>query len=194
MSEPAGDVTRFLRDFQRGDLDAADGRLPEVVATLRRIAHRQLVSEAPGRTLDTVALVNEAYLKMAGAGGREWESRSHFYGSAARAMRQILVSYARARNAQKRGGGAPDVPLDDVLLFLDGARSDELVALDEALARLEEAVPRHVRVVECRFFVGLSVEETAEALGVSPATVTRDWRTARAWLRQALAPDPPADP
>ena len=184
---PEGDVTRLVRALNdEGRGERADALLPEIVETLRQIAHRQLANERADHTLDTVGLVNEAYLKMNHAGA-VWENRSHFYGSASRAMRQVLVSYARSRNAQKRGGGAEDVPLDEVLPFLDSARSEALVALDEGLERLEAAQPRLARVVECRYFVGLTVPETASALDISPATVVRDWRMARAWLRREMA-------
>ena len=181
-----GEVTRLVRSLKDGGDEAhADTLLPQIVETLRQIAQRQLARERADHTLDTVGLVNEAYLKM-NSDGADWESRAHFYGSAARAMRQVLVSYARSRNAQKRGGGAEKVRLDDVLPFLNGARSEALVALDEALERLEASQPRLARVVECRYFVGLTVPETADALDMSPATVVRDWRLARAWLRREI--------
>lgn len=182
-----GDVTRLVRALKdESGEDRPDALLSEIVETLRQIAHRQLAHERADHTLDTVGLVNEAYLKMSREDAT-WENRSHFYGSAARAMRQVLVSYARSRNAQKRGGGVEDVSLDNVLPFLDGTRSDALLELDEALSQLEAARPRLARVVECRYFIGLTVPETASALDISPATVVRDWRMARAWLRREMA-------
>ena len=188
-----GHVTRLLRELGDGRADAFDELLPEVLATLRAIAHRHLRGERPGHTLSTTALVHEAYLKLVGQSERDWQNRTHFFAVASRAMRHILISYARARNAEKRGGGAVHVTFEDHLPLLTDTQVDDLDALNEALELLEKLNPRHVQVVECRFFGGLTVPETAEALGVSTATVVRDWRMARAWLRHTLTSgEPPA--
>lgn len=172
----------------RSDPERLDAVLPVVLDSLRAMAHRQLRGERGDHTLGTTALVHEVYLKMQGYGRIEWTSRAHFYGIAARAMRQILVSYARKHAAEKRGGGAirSDLAPDD----LGEDPSEEwaqILAVDQALSRLQAHSERAARVVECRYFAGLTAEETAEALGVSPVTVARDWRTARAWLRTALS-------
>ena len=163
-----------------------DGLFAAVYDALRRIAHRELRGERDGHTLSTTALVHEAWLELARLEHIRWPSRAYVLAAAARAMRRILVDYAVARRAQKRGNGAVPVPLDDAVA-LAVARGDELLALDEALERLTAANERWGRVVECRFFGGMSVEETADALGTSAATVKRDWTMARAWLNQELA-------
>lgn len=186
LTSPDSDVTQLLRELGDGRAEAFHELLPKVIATLRGIAHRQLRGERSDHTLNTTALVNEAYLKLAGSEGKDWQNRAHFFAVAARAMRQVLVSYARARNADKRGGGAVHITLDENTPPLGDTQLDELIALNDALERLEELNPRHVRIVECRFFAGLTVTETAEALGLARATVVRDWRMARAWLRHAL--------
>jgi len=185
-ADPDGTVTRLLRELGAGRAEAFDELFPEVLGTLRAIAHRQLRRERPGHTLNTTALVNEAYLKLIGTDRKDWESRAHFFAVASRAMRHVLISYARARNAEKRGGGAVHITLDENSPPLAGPQIEELIALDQALQQLEQINPRHVRIVECRFFAGLTVTETAEALGVARVTVVRDWRMARAWLRHAL--------
>jgi RNA polymerase sigma-70 factor, ECF subfamily len=155
---------------------------------LRRIAHAHLRGERPGHTLNTTALVHEAYLKLVGVERVEWQDRAHFYAAAAGAMRRILIDYARTRKRVKRGGeNAVQVPLVEAL-DLAVERSEDLLALDEALTRLETQNQRQGRVVECRCFAGLSVDETAAALGISPATVKRDWDFSRAWLNRELGP------
>jgi RNA polymerase sigma factor (TIGR02999 family) len=165
------------------------GGLDDVFAAvyeeLRRVAHRHLRGERTGHTLDTTALVHEAYLELAKLDHVRWPGRAYVLAAASRAMRRVLVDYAVARRAQKRGGGVVAGPLDDAVAMAL-ARGDELLALDEALDRLTAANARCGHVVECRFFGGMSVEETAEALGTSPATVKRDWTTARAWLNREL--------
>ena len=187
MTEP-GEVTRLLAQASRGDRDAVDRLVPILYDELRRIAHRRMRRERVGHTLGTTALVHEAYLELAGLDRMEWRDRAHFLAVAARAMRRVLIDYAVQRRAQKRDGGRRAVPLDEVedILTLSGQRADELLALDEALRRLDAVSERQCRVVECRFFAGMSVEETAEALGTSPATVKRDWTVARAWLHREL--------
>lgn len=169
---------------------SADVLFTDLYTELRRRARGLRRGTAP-RTLSTTGLVHESYLKL--RDHRGWVSREHFLNTAARAMRQVLVNAAAARVAAKRGGGAWVVTLDEGL-GLAPARPEELLALDEALARFEQLSPRQARVVECRYFAGLSVEETAAALGIGTATVQRDWRFARAWLHQALAEVPAAAP
>jgi len=155
------------------------------------MAHRQLGRERVDHTLSTTALVHEAYLKLVDGESAEWNGRNHFFAVASRAMRQILTDYAKARNREKRGGGALHVSFDDAMPIAV-RRSDELVALDEALTTLDAVNPRQCRIVECRFFSGMSIEDTAQALGISVTTVKRDWLVARAWLNQALSDGPPA--
>ena len=170
--------------------DAPGGELPdlfsEVYEELRRLAHRQLGGERTGHTLGTTGLVHEAYLQLERFERIRWAGRAYVLAAAAQAMRRILVDYAVARRAQKRGGGAVVEPLDDAVAMAV-SRGDELLALDEALHRLAVMNERCARVVECRFYGGMSVEETAEALGTSPATVKRDWTMARAYLNRELA-------
>ncbi len=170
--------------------DAVDRLVPLVYEELRRVAHNRMRAEAVGHTLGTTALVHEAYLKLADADRMEWTSRAHFFAAAAVAMRRVLVDYAVRRNAAKRGGGRDPAPADAVAepRLVTDARADELLAVDEALRRLAAVNERQCRVVECRFFADMSVEETAEALDISPATVKRDWTVARAWLHRELAP------
>jgi len=176
---------------------AVDAVLPQVYHELRRIAHRQLRAERPGHTLSTTAVVHEAYLRLAEQYGTSWGDRAQFFALAARTMRRILIDYARRHRAARRGGPAHIVvPLDalersDASALAAAERGEWLLALDEALARLAQQDPRLARVVECRFFGGLSEDETAEALGISARTVSRDWTMARAWLHQALSNDGP---
>ena len=189
MSESApGDVTLLLNRVQRGDKQAESNLITAVYAELRRMAARHMRRERPGHTLQTTALVHEAYLKLIDQKGANWQNRAHFFAVAARVMRRILVDYARNRLAEKRGGGQPRLPLDEALVF-SKEKSGELLALDEALERLEEKDERVHRVIELRFFGGLSVEETAEVLGIATRTVKRDWSFGRAWLRGELGGD-----
>lgn len=181
-----GDVTRLLRELGH-DGRALDAVMPVVYDELRAIARRQLGAERSDHTLQPTALVHEAYLRLGRLERIEWLNRAQFFAIAARAMRRVLVDHALARRAAKRGGGAEHVPLDEALL-VSVEDAGEILALNEALARLEAREPRLARVVECRYFAGFSIEETAEALGVSPATVKRDWAVARAWLNRELAP------
>lgn len=183
------DVTAMLADLQDGDEAAVDVILPHVYTELQNLARRQLRGERDGHTLDTGALVNEAYLKLVKQDRATWQNRAHFLGVAAIAMRRILINYAKKRRAEKRGGGAI------LATYEDGdvghvTRTDELLALDEALHQLAERSERQARVVEMWFFGGLTHAEIAEALGVSEPTIRRDWRVARAWLSHALRDDP----
>ncbi|MFW6079093.1 MAG: ECF-type sigma factor [Gemmatimonadota bacterium] len=165
-----------------------DDLVPLVYAELRRIAHHRLRGERDGHTLDTTALVHEAYLKLSRLDRIDWQGRTHFLAVAAQAIRRVLIDHAVARNAQKRGGGRARVPLDSISLGSD-QHVEELVALSDALDRLKAIDERQARVVECRFFAGMTIRETAEAIEVSPATVKRDWRLASAWLYRELADD-----
>ena len=183
-----------LRDGD-GDRDALDRLLPQVYDELHAMAHRQRRSWHGDLTLNTTALVHEAYLKLVDQTTADWQSRAHFVAVAARAMRHILIDYARRRRAQKRGGDVEKISLEafpNVLagnITVDAQRADELLALDAALERLEALNARQSRVVECRFFGGLTIDETAAALGVSPATVKRDWTLAQTWLYQQMKSD-----
>jgi RNA polymerase sigma factor (TIGR02999 family) len=180
-------VTELLRQLSTGRPGAADDLLPVVYGELRRLAHRQLTAERAGHTLNTTALVHEAYLRL-GLDRISWHDRAHFFAVAARAMRRVLIDYAEARRAAKRGGGAAHVTLDETVAGPQH-RIDDLLAINEALNRLEQVDARQVMVVECHVFAGMSLEDTAVALGVSPATVSRDWALARAWLNRALDPN-----
>ena len=181
-------MTRLLEAAEAGDSDALDRLVPLVYEDLRRVAHRQLDREGGGHTLQTTALIHEAYLKLAGGGSVSATSRAHFLAIAARAMRQVLVDYARRRKAAKRGGGVISVTLGDEPQPAD-ASAEDLLALDEALEQLD---PRQRQVIECRFFGGMEEKDIAAVLGVSERTVRRDWVKARAWLYQALYPDRPS--
>ena len=183
-SSPA-QITELLLRWGQGDEHALDTLTPLIYQDLRRLASYILRSERPGHTLQPTALVNEAYLKLAGQEKLRWQNRSHFFAVAARVMRHVLVDYARSHLRAKRGGGAPVLSLDEALVFAP-ERSAEVLALDEALNRLAAVDPRKTRVVELRFFGGLGVEETAEVLQISPNTVMRDWNMAKAWLRRDM--------
>ncbi|HSM14475.1 MAG TPA: sigma-70 family RNA polymerase sigma factor [Thermoanaerobaculia bacterium] len=182
---PVGQVTLLLRQMQGGDREAFDRVVPLIYDELRRVARAQLRRVAPGRTLDTTGLVHEAYLKMAGQQGLEVESRRHFLAVSAHAMRQILVDYARARLAAKRGGGEVRVTLEEQTAVTE-AEAGRLLDIDRALEGLRAESERMAKIVECRYFAGLTEEETAEALDTSLRTVQREWKRARAWLREAL--------
>jgi RNA polymerase sigma factor (TIGR02999 family) len=184
-------VTQLLAKVGAGNQAAFDEVFPLVYAELRRIAAREMRREKPGRTLQTTALVHEAYLRLLKDASLSFENRAHFLGIAARAMREILIEHARARAARKRGGGAVRLTLDDLVAPVPSLSIDVL-ALDEALQRLARLDERHARVVELRYFGGLSVEETAVALELSPATVKRAWTIARAWLYRELGGSGPA--
>ncbi len=180
-----GEITKLLDSWQRGDQAAREALIPLVYNELRRLARHRLWNQRPDHTLQSAALVNEAYLRLVQHKPPEWQNRAHFYGVAAQMMRNILVDYARNRLAAKRGGEAERLTLKTDLL---PARQEEvdLVALDEALNKLASLDQRQSRVIELRFFGGLSIEETAAVMGLSPATVKREWVTARAWLQREL--------
>ncbi len=184
-SPTAHQVTQLLVRWREGDQRALDELMPLVYKELRRLAAHYMRGERPGHTLQTSALVNEAYLRLAGHEQIEWQNRAHFFAVAAQAMRRILVDHARRSGNQKRGGDAHKVALDEALV-VSSERNAEVVALDDALALLAEIAPRKSQLVELRFFGGLSIEETAEVLKVSPGTVMRDWTFAKAWLRREI--------
>jgi RNA polymerase sigma-70 factor, ECF subfamily len=187
MISPEGpDVTRLLQSWSDGDRGALDELMPEVHAELHRLARGYISRERRGHTLQPTALINEAYLKLAGEHGMQWRSRSHFVAVAAQFMRFILVDHCRKRGYAKRGGGAVRVTFDENLNVSD-RRGAELLQLDEKLRELEAQDPRKSRIAELRFFGGLTVEETADALSVSVATVMRDWRITKAWLQRELS-------
>jgi RNA polymerase sigma-70 factor, ECF subfamily len=178
-------VTRLLRAWGQGEDAALEELVPLVHQELRRLARRYMCGERPGHTLQTTALLNEAYLRLVNSRQVNWQNRAHFFAISAQLMRRILVDYARARAYQKRGGGVPKVTLDEALM---GPQEKEhnLVALDDALEALANVDPRKSKVVELRFFGGLSVDQTAEVLKVSPDTILRDWRLAKAWLAREM--------
>jgi RNA polymerase sigma factor (TIGR02999 family) len=179
-------VTRMLIDARDGDAGAVEKLLPLVYEQLRAIARRNMQQERAGHTLEATALVHEAYLRLVGDHDVQWDSRAHFYVAAAEAMRRILIDHARGHSRQKRGGGRHRVPLDVVDLATEDD-PDEILAVDEAFRRLQKEDPDAARVVHLRFYAGLSVEETAAALGMSERSVAREWAYARAWLQGVLA-------
>jgi RNA polymerase sigma factor (TIGR02999 family) len=178
-------ISRLLADWGRGDENARDALIPVVYDELRRIARRYLRTERPDHTLQSAALVNEAYLRLTRHPAPRWQNRAHFFGVAARLMRHILVDHARHRVAAKRGAGVARLALDPEIMSL-GKTDVDLLALDDALGRLSVLDAQQGRLVELRFFGGLSIEETATVLDISPATVKREWVTARTWLKREL--------
>jgi RNA polymerase sigma factor (TIGR02999 family) len=183
--DPSLDITQLLRAWSGGDRTALDRLTPAVYQELRRIARGYMRRENQGNTLQTTALVNEAYLRLVDVANVGWQDRAHFFAVAAQMMRRILVDAARARASGKRGGGVRRAYLDQIP-DISAGRDTELIALDDALQALAELDPRKVRVIELRYFGGLSVEETAEALRISPRSVLRDWNLAKAWLSREL--------
>jgi RNA polymerase sigma factor (TIGR02999 family) len=186
------EVTRILSAIEHGDPGAAEQLLPLVYDELRQLAAQKLAQEKPGQTLQATALVHEAYVRLVGGGdaaacrGQRWDSRGHFFASAAEAMRRILIDRARQKRSHKRGGGRKKLDVDAVDLATQAA-PDQLLALDDALAKLARADPPAARLVELRYFAGLTVEEAGKALGMSTATAYRHWKYARAWLHGELA-------
>lgn len=181
-SSPPHEVTQLLIAWGNGDKAALDQLMPLVHEELRRLARHYMSRERPGDTLQPTALVNEAYLRLVDQEDMRWENRAHFFGIAARIMRQVLVDRARARNAAKRGGGDYKLDLTDISDLPDQGRQLNLLALDHALDGLASFDPQQSRIVELKFFGGLSIEETAVVIGVSPATVKREWALAKSWL------------
>ena len=183
---PPNQVTLLLQGWRNGDRKALDALLPLVYQELRRLAHFQLRNERPDHTLQSAALVHEVYLRLIGLNPPQWESRTHFFAIAAQLMRQILVDYARRHVAAKRGGGACKLSLEEATV-LSRQKDVDVLSLDDALNALAIIDPRQSRVVELRYFAGLSLEEISEALEIAPATVQRDWTTARAWLHREIS-------
>jgi RNA polymerase sigma factor (TIGR02999 family) len=185
MDSPQADVTALLSELTQGNQEAAEKLIPVVYDELKRLARAYMRRERPDHTLQTTALVHEAYLKLVRQQSVNWQGRSHFFGIAAQLMRRILVDHARGHLREKRGGAKVVLPLDEALVF-SPEHSEELVKLNEALERLAKLDPRQGKIVELRFFGGFSVEETSEFLGVSPKTVKRDWAVAKVWLHGEL--------
>jgi RNA polymerase sigma factor (TIGR02999 family) len=184
--DPPSEVTQLLQVWRGGDRKALEALFPLVYKELRRLAHFQLRNERPNHTLQSAALVHEAYLRLVGMGHPRWESRTHFFAIAAQLMRQILVDYARRHGAAKRGGSVCKLSLDDATM-MPRRKDVDVVALDDALIGLAKIDPRQSRVVELRFFAGLSLEQVSEVLEIAPATVQRDWTAARAWLHREIS-------
>ena len=186
MSDDSENVTQLLQDWSKGNQQALEELLPLIYDELRHLAHNFLYSERPGHTLQTTALAHEAYLKLIDQKRVDWQNRAHFFAIAAQAMRRILIDSARRRAAQKRGSAGEKVSLAEVSDISTDSHTD-LLALDEALNRLAAMDPDQSRIIELRYFGGLTIEETAEVMKTSPATVKRDWQMARAWLHQELS-------
>jgi RNA polymerase sigma factor (TIGR02999 family) len=191
QQDSSNPVTALLIRWREGDPQALEALMPLVYEELRRLAHYYLQRERREHTLQSTALVHEAYLRLAGQNAPQWQNRAHFFGIAAHLMRQILVEYARGHSAAKRGGSACKLTLDEAELLTSQVDVD-VVALDRALTELSEVDVQQGRIVELRFFGGLTIEDTSELLGISPATVKRDWITARAWLHRAIYGESPA--
>lgn len=186
QTQPTQNVTSLLLDFEKGDRNALEKLLPHVYAELKRIATRYMRKEREGHTLQSTALVHEAYMKLVDQNSVKWQNRAHFFGVAAQIMRRILIDHARVKKAVKRGGNQIRLSFDERLHW-GQAGSPDLLALDQAMKRLEKIDERQSRVVELRYFGGLSIEETAQVLKTSPATVKRDWTMAKAWLHRELS-------
>jgi RNA polymerase sigma-70 factor, ECF subfamily len=185
-SLPPQEVTQLLVDWGNGNQAALDRLMPLVYTELRQLAHRYMRRERPGHTMQTTALIHEAYLRLVDQNQVRWQHQAHFFGIAARLMRQILIEHARSHTRVKRGGGVGTISLDEAAV-VSQMRAMELLALDDALERLATIDPRKSQVVELRFFGGLSVEEAAQVLNIAPNTVLRDWRMAKAWLRREIS-------
>jgi RNA polymerase sigma factor (TIGR02999 family) len=183
--EPSNEITELLVAWSGGDKKALDELMQIVYEELRRLAHRQLAKERQDHTLQTTALVNEAYLKLVDQKRVKWQGRSHFFALSSQLMRRILVDYARSRQYAKRRGGKSTLPLDEALIVAP-ERASEMIALDEALTELAKHDERKARIVELRFFAGMSIDETSDLLGVSPGTVMKDWTLAKAWLQREM--------
>lgn len=192
MTPSAKSITQLLVEWRDGDETAVNRLIPLVYEELRRLAHLYMRRERPGHSLQTTDLLNEAYLRLVDHRGMRWQNRAHFYAVAAQAMRRILVDHARSRGYLKRGGGKPHVALDEVA-DLAQEKAAEIIMLNDALTELAALDQRKSKIVELRYFGGMSVEETAEVLGISPITVMRDWNTAKGWLLRALSPEARTD-
>jgi len=186
MEENSQHITQLLNQWSNGDAEVLDDLMPLIYVELRRQASGYLRRERVNHTLQPTALINEAYLKLIDQRDVKWQNRAHFFAIAAQAMRRILVDYARERHREKRGGAAENLPIDEALTIVSQEKSVDLVALDEALNKLAKFDERQSRVVELRYFSGLSIDETAEVLNVSNVTIRRDWNMAKAWLHQEI--------
>ncbi len=185
-ADKSREITRMLHEWSDGRREALEDLMPLVYNELRRQASRYLRRKRIGHTLQTTALIHEAYLKLIEQRDVNWQNRAHFFGIAAQAMRRILVDYAKTRHREKRGGAGENLPLDEARFIAFKEKSIDLIALDEALTQLAKFDDQQARVVELRYFSGLSIEETAEVLKISPATVKRDWTIAKAWLKREI--------
>jgi RNA polymerase sigma-70 factor (ECF subfamily) len=185
MSEHAGEITKLLGQLRSGNDSAAAELVPLIYAELHQLAASCMRRERPGHTLQATALVNEAYIRLLGQREVDWQNRSHFFGIAAQVMRRVLLDYARKHHAAKRGGPHEKFRIDEALLVSDD-QLEAVLSIDESLSRLEKIDPRQSRVVELRYFAGLNVEQTAVALGISTATVKREWQFAKAWLQREM--------
>ena len=185
--EPQGEVTLLLAQLREGNPDAVNQLVPLVYDELRRMAAAYMRRERAGHTLQATDLVNEAYVRLAGGDAGQWQNRAHFFGIAANSMRQVLLDHARKRHAEKRGGAHAQKVDIDAELIVGYDSLDDVLVVDELLGRLEKIDPRQGRLVELRFFAGLTGDETAEAMGISAATVKREWRSAKAWLNREMA-------
>ena len=185
--EKSREITRMLREWSEGRIEVTDELMPLVYDELKRQASSFLRKERAGHTLQTTALIHETYLKLVDQREVNWQNRAHFFGIAAQAMKRILVDYAKARHREKRGGTGGNLPLDEARFLKSGEKDVDLVAVDEALTRLAEFDPQQARLVELKFFGGFSIEEIAETLQISPATVKREWNSAKSWLRLEIS-------
>jgi RNA polymerase sigma-70 factor, ECF subfamily len=188
MSAPGDNVTLLLAQLREGNREAASQLIPLIYNEMRRMAGAYMQRERPGHTLQPTALVHEAYMRLAGGQQGPWQNRAHFFAIAAHVMRQVLVDHARRRHSRKRGGANVQKIDIDAEALIGAENIEDVIALDEALDRLAKLDPRQSRLVELRFFAGLDVEQLAEVLGVSPTTIKREWRSARAWLHGELTP------
>jgi RNA polymerase sigma factor (TIGR02999 family) len=186
MEENSQQITQLLNQWSDGDAEVLDDLMPLVYKELRRQASRYLRRERANHTLQPTALINEAYLKLINQRDVKWQNRAHFFAIAAQAMRRILTDYARERKREKRGGAVEDLPIEEAFAIVSREKSVDLVALDEALNKLATFDDRQAKVVELRYFSGLSIDETAEVLNVSNVTIRRDWNMAKAWLHQEI--------
>ena len=186
-TEKSQEISRILQQWSDGGKEASERLMPLVYEELRRQASRYMRRERIGHTLQATALIHEAYLKLIDQRDVNWQNRAHFFGVAAQVMKRILVDYAKARHREKRGGEAENLPLDEARFVISDGKSVDLIALDEALTRFAEFDPQQAKIVELKYFAGMKIEEIAEALRLSPATVKREWNSAKAWLHSEIS-------
>ena len=185
-TEKPHEISRILQEWSEGGAEVSERLMPLIYDELRRQASRYMRRERIGHTLQTTALIHEAYLKLVDRSDVNWQSRAHFFGAAAQAMKRILVDHAKSRRREKRGGAAEDLPLDEARFVVSRGKSVDLIALDEALTRFAEFDPQQAKIVELKYFAGMQIDEIAEALQISPATVKREWNSAKAWLHNEI--------